>query len=188
MRINGLSFFMILLSLVFFSSCDDKDEEAPVVDCSASGLDFTAETVSTACGVAEGSITVNSTGGAGTKQYSLNNGSFQISESFSGLEPGAYTVVVKDENECTTSKTVNIESGISFQASVKSIVDTNCAITGCHVAGTGRQDFSNFSNIKQHAEGIKSRTQSKDMPRGRTLSEAEIQQIACWVDDGAQNN
>jgi len=35
---------------------------------------------------------------------------------------------------------------------------------------------------------MKARTQSRNMPKEGTLTQAEIDAIGCWVDDGALNN
>ncbi|MCX8489943.1 MAG: 2-polyprenyl-6-methoxyphenol hydroxylase, partial [Cyclobacteriaceae bacterium] len=71
---------------------------------------------------------------------------------------------------------------------IKPIIDTNCAISGCHVSGGIRTDLSQLSVIQSSASSIKTRTGNKSMPIGRTLTQAQIDQIACWVDDGALNN
>jgi hypothetical protein len=52
----------------------------------------------------DGQITVTADGGTGTKTYSNNNGaSYQASNVFSGLAAGTYTMIVKDQNNCTSS-------------------------------------------------------------------------------------
>ncbi|NLJ07594.1 MAG: choice-of-anchor D domain-containing protein, partial [Sphingobacteriales bacterium] len=53
-----------------------------------------------------GSFTVIASGGTTPYQYSSDNGvNYQLSNSFSGLSPGTYQVVVKDANGCTTTAT-----------------------------------------------------------------------------------
>lgn len=79
---------------------------------------------------------------------------------------------------------------VTFSDVIKPIIDTNCAVKSCHVAGPSlRVDFTNFANIQNYAAEIKERTATRDMPRGgRVLTSEQIAQIACWVDNGAQNN
>jgi hypothetical protein len=56
-----------------------------------------------------GSITVSATGGTGTKTYSKDNGAtYQVSGTFTGLVSGSYTIIAKDENDCTGSTSQNI--------------------------------------------------------------------------------
>ena len=79
--------------------------------------------------------------------------------------------------------------GVSFSDTVEPIINTNCAIPGCHVAGSSRQNLTLFERVQGLAPEIKSRTQSGAMPPdGRVLSQRDIDLIACWVDSGAQDN
>jgi ribosomal protein S27E len=149
---------------------------------------FSTADVDSGCGSSGGSITVNATGGNGTYQYSLDNGTFGNSNVFGTLSTGSYEVTVQDSDLCSASNTVNVLSGIKFSTDIQNIITNSCAVSGCHIAGTGRQDFTQFSIIQSNASDIKSRTQSGNMPRTGTISEQEKAMIACWVDDGALNN
>lgn len=70
-------------------------------------ISFTTTKVDPTCpSTADGSITVNASGGTGTLMYSKDNGvNFQASNVFNGLADGAYNIVVKDANNCTTAAT-----------------------------------------------------------------------------------
>ena len=59
-------------------------------------------------GAANGSVTVAGSGGILPYEYSLNNGSFQASGSFSSLGAGTYTVTVSDANLCTSDIPVTL--------------------------------------------------------------------------------
>ena len=75
---------------------------------------------------------------------------------------------------------------VGFLGVILPIIETNCAIPGCHTFGTQRVNFEIFVNIQDIADDIKSRTTSGDMPKGGgSLSQEEIDQISCWVDSGA---
>jgi large repetitive protein len=63
---------------------------------------ITAET----CGKANGTIAVTATGGAGSYQYSKDGITFQLSNSFTGLATGTYTITVKDLNGCIVTRTI----------------------------------------------------------------------------------
>jgi hypothetical protein len=58
-------------------------------------------------GQSNGSITSMATGGTGFT-YSLNNGAFQASGTFSNLAAGAYTITAKNSNGCLGSKQVTL--------------------------------------------------------------------------------
>ncbi|WKN29566.1 SprB repeat-containing protein [Porifericola rhodea] len=148
-------------------------------------------TTSSACGESVGSITVNTSGGSAPYTYSLEGENFQSDNTFAELQAGTYTLNVQDANGCTTEASAHIESGISFSARIGDIISTNCAVSGCHVAGTGRVNFSVKENIIDNASGVRSRTGGRSMPpanSGRSLTDEQIQAIACWVNDGAPDN
>jgi gliding motility-associated-like protein len=58
-------------------------------------------------GSADGSVTINLTGGKNPYQYSLDGINFQNSNAFN-LATGSYTVFVKDNNNCSTSQNIFI--------------------------------------------------------------------------------
>lgn len=57
---------------------------------------------------AGGSITINATGGIGPYSYSINGGTFQTSNTFTGLTQGPKTITVKDAYCGTLTKTVTV--------------------------------------------------------------------------------
>ena len=77
-----------------------------------------------------------------------------------------------------------------FAADVNPIIQNNCAIGGCHGNGNnnGPGPLVTFDQIKNAASQIKTSVVNKTMPRGGTLSSAQIQAISCWIDNGALNN
>jgi hypothetical protein len=173
----------------FLVSCGGGEDADPVVDCNLSNLAASiSDQTNSACGSSDGSVTIAAAGGGGDYSYKLGTGSFNSSNTISSLSTGSHEVTVKDNNDCETTLTVSILSGVSYESSIKAIIDTNCATTGCHVAGTGRADLTAFAATKSNAAGIKSRTQSGNMPKTGSITQEQKDLIACWVDDGAQNN
>ena len=140
----------------------------------------------TSCGSDVGSIEVAASGGVEPYTFSIN-GAEQESNLFSNLGTGSYNVVVTDAAGCETSQSVDILTNASYENSIKTIVETNCSISGCH-DGSISPDLTTFNNIQSSANRIKARTANGSMPRGRTLTQTQIDLIACWVDDGALNN
>jgi uncharacterized membrane protein len=83
------------------------------------------------------------------------------------------------------------QDGISFAQVIEPIVQTNCAISGCHVNGQQRPILETYEQMAANAERIKARTSNGTMPpanSGKSLTLEEINAIACWVDNGAQDN
>ena len=80
---------------------------------------------------------------------------------------------------------------VSLGAEIRPLLESNCAIEACHVAGTGLPDFTVKDNILEYANDIKRRTREGSMPppySGITLTEEEINLISCWVDQGKKDN
>lgn len=109
----------------------------------------------------------------------------------SGLKHGIHQATIIDAQSCEFVIAINIPKGTtntSWSLDIKPIIDTRCAKPVCHVAGTGRADLSVLSNVQQLASEIKSRTQNGSMPFDAPMPISEVQLIACWVEEGAQNN
>ncbi|MEM9856887.1 MAG: hypothetical protein AAF843_06010 [Bacteroidota bacterium] len=128
------------------------------------------------------------TAGNNDLEYSIDGLNFQQGGIFENVNAGTYNVVVR-ENGCSESQEHFVLSGVSFSNEIEAIISSNCAVSGCHVANTGRVNFNVLSNIQNKAQQIKSRTQSGSMPPGnRSITQTQIDLIACWVDDGALDN
>ena len=72
-------------------------------------------------GQSNGTITVNVSGGSGSYQYSINNGStWQNINTFTGLSAGTYTILVRDPGSCypnvTATATIGSPTAIVAQA------------------------------------------------------------------------
>ncbi len=83
------------------------------------------------------------------------------------------------------------DPGTSFSLSIAPIIDSNCAISRCHVNGQQQPAFLTYEQISFFAGKIKSRTSNGTMPppeSGNRIEQLEIDKIACWVDDGAPDN
>ncbi|MEP2024949.1 MAG: hypothetical protein ABJH98_11095 [Reichenbachiella sp.] len=151
-------------------------------------VSFQTETSEAGCGSSAGTITVTASGGEGDYQYRFEDGNFADINSFSGLEVGTYQISVRDGAGCINMKGIKVTSGISYKSNIEPIMNSNCTTSECHRSGNGISDFTNFSTVQARASSIKSQVQSKVMPKEGSLSNAEIQAIVCWIDDGAPNN
>jgi gliding motility-associated-like protein len=94
-----------------------------------------------------GSIAINSNGGTGAIQYSIDNGvTFQAGNVFGGLQAGNYQVLIQDANGCTDATTAVIAEPTPLALSATSIDATcngsNGTITVNGGGGTGSIQFS----------------------------------------------
>lgn len=139
-----------------------------------------------------GSITINASLGVPPYKYQFGTGIFGDVNVFANLKFGNYTITVKDKDDCPKIINVTVPRGItsiSYKNEVKAIIDTNCNVKGCHNGDLGAsRDWRTYATTKSNAGSIKSRTVDKSMPPGTPLTQKQIDQITCWVDDGANDN
>lgn len=151
------------------------------------GVNLALAATAAGCGDADGTITVTPEGGEGPYVFSIDDGEFQDASEFTNLSPGEYVVTVRDQTNCQSSQTVRVSSGISFATSIQPIITSSCAINDCH-NGNQFPDFRVFKNIHENAANIKKLTGDRTMPDEGSLTQSQIDEIACWVDDGALQN
>lgn len=82
-------------------------------------------TPESATGANNGTATANPTGGTGSYTYAWSTGG--NTQTIANLAPGTYTVVVSDENICTTVQTVEVSSFLCVISSDNTIVNVSCA-------------------------------------------------------------
>jgi len=86
-------------------------QETIVVANTAGPSDIQYNSSNTTCSNIDGSVTVTgATGGTPNYTYSFNGSPFTLFGSYSGLNAGSYTLIVKDANLCTFEETVVIGS------------------------------------------------------------------------------
>ncbi len=96
---------------------------------------------------ASGKITVTATGSTGFT-YNINGGTYQVSNIFSALAAGNYTVGVKDVNGCTktaVAAVANAASGPLF-AQMRTLISTRCNSSGCHIGAGNNAAGYNFDS------------------------------------------
>ena len=97
----------------------------------------------------------------------------------------------ENEEDLNPDDAICLDNNATLSGSISTIINTNCAVPGCHVSGTGRVNFTVKENIIQNASQIRTFTQNGIMPppnSGRTLTAQQKQDIFCWVENGAQDN
>jgi hypothetical protein len=102
----------------------------------------------------DGAITVTAGGGTGSLQYSIDGGSYQSGNVFTGLAAGSHSVSVKDDNGCTNSSasaTITAPAVVTASASVTSNYNgaqlscsttTDGQVTAVGGGGTGSLQYS----------------------------------------------
>jgi hypothetical protein len=100
----------------------------------------------------DGKLTVTASGGTGTLTYSLDGVNYQSSNIFEGLTAGTYSVIVKDENNCTaiTNSVVINESDV---------ITATDAQTGCEKVTVNNVDYiasGTFTQTLTNAAGCDS--------------------------------
>ncbi|NNF37009.1 MAG: hypothetical protein HKN68_23095 [Saprospiraceae bacterium] len=94
----------------------------------------------------------------------------------------------EEEEEMMEEEDACEGTSFTYTANVKSIVDSSCALSGCHDGGSTPPNFTTYDGIKAFATGAASRTAARNMPpaaSGISLSDAEIKTIMCWAENGA---
>lgn len=145
------------------------------------------ETEPSGCESAGGQISITATEGTPPYEYKLGSESYTSNHTFSGISAGNYTVTVRDSEACEFFESVEVLTGVSLQNQILPIISNNCAVSGCH-NGSQSPNLSAKSGVLSNASQIKNLTQSGAMPKEGSLTQEQINLIACWVDDGARDN
>lgn len=158
------------------------------LEAEANAISLSLAATASDCSVDNGGIMATASGGVGTLSYALDTEGFQGASSFSNISSGTHKVTVKDEAGCEVSKDIQVEANVSLSTDIAPIINSNCAISGCHVSGSQSPNLSSSSGIINSAGRVKARTSARTMPLNGSLTDSEIDIIACWVDAGAKNN
>lgn len=106
------------------------------------------------------------------------------------------TACTKDNISPTIPTNVDCSSLMaSYANDIQPIMNSSCAISGCHVAGFSSGDFTNYSGLKAKVDDgtVKNRTiVQMNMPpansTGPTLTTAQLDLLNCWIEAGAPEN
>ncbi len=96
----------------------------------------TAIALAASCNTNNGTITATGTGGTAPLEYSINGTVYQASNIFTGLAPGAYTLYVKDANNCFSTLAVIIGNITRVQVTAYTIAAT-CGNNDGSIVATG---------------------------------------------------
>lgn len=139
-----------------------------------------------------GTVTASATGSTGFT-FSIDGGAFQATGTFNNVSTGSHTITAKDGGGCSNNTTVNLgalSAGPNFQAA-RSVIQTNCAVAGCHTGGapTGGINFSVDCNIVANKDRIKARAIDANpsiMPPTGALPQTDRDKITAWINAGGR--
>jgi hypothetical protein len=80
---------------------------------------------------------------------------------------------------------------LGFQSHIFPLIQSNCAMAGCHSANASIGAFVNYEGIKAKVDNGSMEHRvlvKKDMPPSQPLNECQRAQIKVWLDAGAPNN
>lgn len=158
----------------------------------ASDISFTADVIdNTKCVGGNGSITITMGGGQPPYQYKIGGGEYASENVFTDLESSNYLITVKDNVDCIVELNISVGQSVtntSWLTEILPIMQTKCAISGCHNGIARPTDFRIYADAKSNAALIKTYTQDGYMPFEGTITQDQKDLIACWVDEGALEN
>src|SRR5688572_11301597 len=118
----GLIVFAFLLASCVYHDIPEK------VNCEVSGpsLKVIDSVKASLCTTADGSITVEVTGGRAPYLFAINEGEEQESPVFTSLASGFYDVTVRDKNNCTAIREDILIEVLNFDADFEFTPDSDC--------------------------------------------------------------
>ncbi|MDP4265190.1 MAG: gliding motility-associated C-terminal domain-containing protein, partial [Bacteroidota bacterium] len=118
----------------------------PVTITNSIGATVTATATNTTCGNSNGSITATGAGGTIPYQYSIDGVNFQVSNIFTGIVAGTYTVTIRDANHCTNTISVTVANTngatVTATSSNTTCGNNNGSITATGTGGTIPYQYS----------------------------------------------
>jgi hypothetical protein len=83
---------------------------------------------------------------------------------------------------------------VSFENDIRPIINSSCAIPGCHNGDNGAdKNWTVFENFRAKRANVKDRINRPPgtpghMPAQGSITQDQIQTISCWVDQGGLQN
>lgn len=159
-----------------------------VVESSEGGIAISnIESTESGCGDNASTLTITATGGTEPYQYKLDANAEQAENVFNNVSAGEHTIVVSDASGCEFTESVQVTSGISLSQDILPIINNSCTFSNCHGGGVS-PNLESKSTVISRAGQIKILTGNGTMPQQGSLTQTQIDMIACWVDDGALDN
>lgn len=110
--------------LIVTDNTNCKDTAQTTINTSTAIAIDTNLLVHTSCGLTNGELSVNVTGGSGTYTYSWSNGA--STSALTNLNAGTYTVTVTDNTGCSASRSFAVNPSSGITVSTTSVTHTTC--------------------------------------------------------------
>lgn len=111
---------------VFVRDANGCTRYVNVVVNNTSGLTLSGSAVSSTCSGSTGTITAIASGGIAPLQYSINGTVYQLSNVFSTVAPGVYTLYVKDAGNCIVTRTVTVTASAGPTVTINTLFQVTC--------------------------------------------------------------
>lgn len=84
-------------------------------------------------------------------------------------------------------------TAVSWSVTIQPLMQTRCAIPGCHVPGAQTPDLSNYNSVKAQADAGRIKARVIDgvpsiMPPSGRLPSCDQKKLEAWLLQGAPNN
>ncbi len=121
-----MKYIVPIVMLAVIISCQSEKDD-PSVDCNTYDLMITVSSTTDAnCGNADGSVSVDASGGDGNYTFTLNGGNQNSDGEFTGIAAGVYTVTVKDGSPCSANITATVNNVDGAQFDQVNLTDAGC--------------------------------------------------------------
>ena len=180
-KTTAFTCFISLLLVII--ACNKKDVPDPCLGVSYKIQYIKSEAIGS---LKNGSITITFPFGDSIS-YSLNNGTFQATNTFSSLAPGNYIVTVKNLKGCTDTTNINIPNYGPKYALVKHLVSGYCGPCHLNNAVSGGKNFDSDNTVVSSWDRIKIRTVDGTptfMPENSQLTTVDKNKILDWINAG----
>ncbi|MFT6684862.1 MAG: hypothetical protein ACJAVH_000114, partial [Bacteroidia bacterium] len=107
--------------------CTTTYTSNPIVITQPDSTSITFTIVEPHCATSnDGEIQVNATGGTPNFEFAIDGGPYQSGSTFGTLVPGAYTISVRDDNNCVYSKDTTLTAQYLFDVVIDSMKNVSC--------------------------------------------------------------
>jgi len=85
----------------------------------------------------------------------------------------------------SSSRDVQISTRVTYVNTTGSLFSGSCAVSGCHVSGTGRVRLDNYSDVFANRTTIRAKINGGTMSGIFSTGDRDV--VTRWIDDGAPN-